>query len=268
MYEIGLDGTTIAAVRARLGLDSGYASRLIRHLEAEGLVETVPDPTDRRRRRLMLTPGLGHEAWQTLDRRSVEQIESLTTPLGRRRTTELAGLLEAADRLLAVAGARFDVVDARAADAQTAMATYFAELDVLFTSGFDAGDALDADCAAFDPPSGVFVVARIRDETVGCGGLWTIEPSVGEIKRMWIDPAWRGVGLAGRLLADLEAHSRRLGHRRTILDTNEVLLDAIAMYERSGYTPIERYNDNPYAHHWFEKRWRSEPDAEGPGSGA
>lgn len=38
-----------------------------------------------------------------------------------------------------------------------------------------------------------------------------------------------------------------------MLDTNETLVEAIAMYERAGYTPIERYNDNPYAHHWFTK---------------
>jgi hypothetical protein len=39
-----------------------------------------------------------------------------------------------------------------------------------------------------------------------------------------------------------------------VLDTNEVLTEAVAMYERNGYVAIERYNDNPYAHHWFAKR--------------
>ena len=254
LFEIGHAGATIADVRARLGLDSGYTSRLVRRLEADGLVQAVPDEEDRRRRRLTLTEA-GRAEWDLLDQRSVDQIVSLTTPLGQRRTNELASLLRAAEHLLDAADARFEATDPRSEAAQTAMATYFAELDVLFRGGFDPGDALTADAASFDPPSGVFVLAKIQERAVGCGGLWTIEPGVGEIKRMWIDPAWRGVGLAGRLLADLESRSRALGHLRTILDTNEVLHDAITMYERAGYTPIERYNDNPYAHHWFEKRW-------------
>jgi predicted GNAT family acetyltransferase len=83
--------------------------------------------------------------------------------------------------------------------------------------------------------------------------LLTIEPGVGEIKRMWIARAWRGLGLAGRLLADLEARSIAIGHHTVRLDTNSTLTDAIAMYERAGYTPIGRYNDNPYAERWFEK---------------
>lgn len=260
LFEIGRTGAAIGDLRDRLGLDSGYASRLVRRLEGDGLVHTEPDEHDGRRRRLVLTAA-GHEAWDLLDRRSVEQIDALTTPLGPRRTAELADLLHAAERLIAAAGARFDPVDARAPEAQTAMATYFGELDVLFRDGFEVGDALTAECAAFDPPSGVFVLAGVGGRTVGCGGLWTVEPGVGEIKRMWIDPAWRGLGLAGRLLADLERRSRGLGHRRTILDTNEVLHDAIAMYERAGYTPIDRYNDNPYAHHWFEKHWHDPPSA-------
>ncbi len=148
------------------------------------------------------------------------------------------------------------VVDARSADAQTAMAAYFAELDSLFTNGFDPGDSLTADVAAYDPPTGAFVVAYTdADEAVGCGGLWTVEPGVGEIKRMWVHPDARGQGLAGRLLRDLEQRSQAMGHTRTILDTNEVLHGAITMYQRAGYVAIERYNDNPYAHHWFEKRW-------------
>ena len=55
------------------------------------------------------------------------------------------------------------------------------------------------------------------------------------------------------MLRELEALARRLGHRRVVLDTNGTLVEAIAMYERAGYTPIDRYNDNPYAEAWFAK---------------
>ena len=75
----------------------------------------------------------------------------------------------------------------------------------------------------------------------------------GEVKRMWVHEQWRGAGLGSRMLRELEALAVRLGYDRVVLDTNRTLTEAIAMYERAGYTPIERYNDNPYAEAWFEK---------------
>ena len=94
---------------------------------------------------------------------------------------------------------------------------------------------------------------------MACGGLqWIDDPTAGEmraeIKRMWVDSAWRGRGLAGRLLRFLEQTAVESGRRTIRLDTNPVLLEAIAMYRKAGYTDIERYNDNPYAGLWFEKR--------------
>ena len=70
---------------------------------------------------------------------------------------------------------------------------------------------------------------------------------------MWVDPRWRGGGLGARLLRQLENRSRQLGHGTIRLDTNQTLHEAIAMYESVGYRRVERYNDNPYATHFFEK---------------
>ena len=148
----------------------------------------------------------------------------------------------------------FDIVDPRSPDAVASMAAYFAELDERFPGGFDAGDALTSEAAMFGPPLGAFVVVRVDGVMVGCGGLQTIGHGVGEIKRMWIHPDHRGRGLASRLLATLESTCRALGNPVVRLDTNAVLTDAIRMYERAGYLPIERYNENPYAQRWFEKR--------------
>ncbi len=133
------------------------------------------------------------------------------------------------------------------------MSAYFDELDQTFPTGFDPGDTLTADAAQFDPPSGEFVVIRVDDDVAGCGGVYSLEPGVAEIKRMWVAPTWRGLGLASRLLGDLEQRAARLGNRTVRLDTNATLTTAIAMYERAGYRTIERYNDNPFAQRWFEK---------------
>lgn len=133
------------------------------------------------------------------------------------------------------------------------MRCYFGELDERFPTGFDPGDAATEGAAALAPPGGVFVVVRLDGRTVGCGGVQRVDPDVGEVKRMWIDPACRGLGLARRLLAELERHGRALGYRRMVLDTNAALREAVALYVSSGYAAVERYNDNPYAERWFAK---------------
>lgn len=147
----------------------------------------------------------------------------------------------------------FDVSDPLGDDAQAAMASYFAELDQLFPGGFDPGDGATAGAAALGPPDGAFIVVRVDSAVAGCGGVQRLDARTAEIKRMWIHPANRGVGLARRLLAELEHHARRLGHTRVVLDTNGTLLPAIALYESSGYEPAEPYNDNPHAERWYTK---------------
>jgi GNAT superfamily N-acetyltransferase len=147
----------------------------------------------------------------------------------------------------------FRVVDAASAEAVGAMRSYFAELDARFEGGFVIGAALDDAAVWMNPPHGRFLVAERGGRVVGCGGVQRIDTSTVEIKRMWVDTSVRGVGLGKRLLARLEAEAADMGADRVVLDTNRVLTQAIAMYETAGYTPIGRYNDNPYAHHWFTK---------------
>ena len=91
------------------------------------------------------------------------------------------------------------------------------------------------------------------DVVVGCGAIQFVDASTAEIKRMWVDPSRRGIGLGRRLLGHLEAEVRSSGRSRVVLDTNDALTEAITMYGRLGYVAIERYNDNPYADRWFEK---------------
>ncbi len=80
----------------------------------------------------------------------------------------------------------------------------------------------------------------------------TLAPGLGEIKRMWIEPGHRGRGLGSQLLGALEAASLELGHERVRLDTNGALREAIRLYAARGYRPIDRYNDDPDATHFFE----------------
>lgn len=137
--------------------------------------------------------------------------------------------------------------------AQACLHAYYAELATRFPEGFDLDATVSADPDECRPPHGQFLVAWDGETPVGCGALKTLAPGVGEIKRMWVHPSMRGSGLGGRLLAQLEHEARVLGMVRVRLDTHARLDEAIALYRTRGYRAIERYNDNPYAHHWFEK---------------
>jgi DNA-binding MarR family transcriptional regulator/GNAT superfamily N-acetyltransferase len=250
LFEIGPAGVGVGELRDRLGLDAGYLSRLLRRLERDGLVATAADPDDARRRVATLTAA-GHEAWRELETRSDEVARRILAPLSASKRARLADALHTADGLVRAATAEFVEVDAASAPAQAAMTEYFAELARRFPSGFDATGYLQPE--DYNPPNGRFFVAVSDGEVIGCGGLVWMDATAAEIKRMWIDPAWRGWGLATRLLRHLEQTALAAGYRVTRLDTNPVLLEAIAMYRGAGYRDIARYNDNPYAGLWFEK---------------
>jgi GNAT superfamily N-acetyltransferase len=151
-------------------------------------------------------------------------------------------------------GPTFSVVDAGSPESRLALERYVGELEERFPTGFDGRQALDEAGAAFNEPSGRFVVAKLDDEIVGCGALLWLDQDTAEIKRMWVDRQRRGIGLGRRLLTHLEGEASRAGRSRVVLDTNAALTEAIAMYRASGYVAIERYNENPSAHHWFAKQ--------------
>ena len=252
LFEIGTETWAVLGLRRRLGLDSGYVSRMLRQLETEGLAVVEADPNDGRQRTVRLTPA-GRREWRRLDNRSERLAQQLVAPLSERQRVELATALATAERLFRAATVEFDTVDPRSVDARWAMDEYFAELDRRFSGGFDPTGAYDTDSVALREPTGAFVVLHSDRETLGCGGLQRVDDATSEIKRMWIRDDWRGAGLGRRLLEHLEGMAREHGRTRVVLDTNGSLTEAISMYGRMGYDTIERYNDNPYAQHWFAK---------------
>jgi len=139
-------------------------------------------------------------------------------------------------------------------EARWCLGQYYGELASRFDGGFDPGVKAYAGNDEARPPAGLFVIARLDGRPAGCGSFFRRDGSTGEIKRMWVAPDARGMGMARRILGALEAAARAAGVAAIRLDTNASLKEAQALYRKAGYTEIARFNDNPYAHHWFEKK--------------
>jgi len=158
------------------------------------------------------------------------------------------------ERLFAAASITVEEEAANTIEARQCLAQYFKELAERFEQGFDPARSTSADPAELVPPAGLFLVARLDGQPVGCGALKINGRRLGEIKRMWVAPSARGLGIAQRLLDALEKHAADAGLNILQLDTNRSLSEARALYARNGYVEIAPYNTNPYAHHWYEKR--------------
>src|SRR5204862_3235406 len=122
-----------------------------------------------------------------------------------------------------------------------------------FEAGFDASQSTLPDAAQLTPPAGLFLVARLRGPPVGCGGL-KLHGEAADVKRMWVAPSVRGLGLGRRILQELEERGREAGAKIIRLETNRSLNEAISLYRAAGYREVDAFNDELYAHHWFEKR--------------
>jgi GNAT superfamily N-acetyltransferase len=105
----------------------------------------------------------------------------------------------------------------------------------------------------FSPPRGIFLVAKLARAPVGCGGVRTLDPATGEVKRLFVGRRARGHGVGRRLLEALERDARGLRFTRLRLDTPGNDAAALALFDDAGYRPIGDYNGNTRARYWFEK---------------
>ncbi|HYC31992.1 MAG TPA: helix-turn-helix domain-containing GNAT family N-acetyltransferase [Gemmatimonadales bacterium] len=251
LFEIGPEGSEVRRLRDRLGLDSGYTSRLLRTLERQGLVRTGPATGDSRVRFVTLTAA-GRREVAVLDRRSDQAAAELLERLAPSQREALTAAMGTVERLLLASAVELEVADPATPAARYCIAQYFEELGRRFEAGFDPARSISADAEELTPPRGWLVLAMLHGEPVGCGGL-KCAPAHGEIKRMWVAPAARGLGVARRILARLEAIARERRLPLLRLETSRSLTEAQALYRTSGYREVPAFNDEPYAHHWFEK---------------
>jgi GNAT superfamily N-acetyltransferase len=252
IFEIGPDGVDVRALRSKLRLDSGYLSRLLQSLERQGLIAVTKGDEDQRRRRVSLTRE-GAAERVAYDRLSDNLAASMLGPLDASGQRRLLAAMGEVERLIRAASVKVAAEPVDGEDSRLCLNAYFRELAARFEGGFDGTD----DYARVDdmtPPTGLFVIARLDGDAVGCGGFKRVDQATGEIKRVWTAPSARGMGVARRILRKLEAAAREKGLNTLRLDTNRALTEAHALYRSEGYKEVARFNDNPYAHHWFKKR--------------
>ena len=144
--------------------------------------------------------------------------------------------------------------------AQELLELYFGARAQSFPGGPDAYRRTVPVDAEYVPPAGVFLLAEGENLSgkpadVGCGGVRRIADGPAgprfEVKHLWVLPHARRHGIGRALLDELTRRARELGAAELVLDTNESLAAAGALYRSLGFTPIEPYNDNPNATTWL-----------------
>ena len=144
--------------------------------------------------------------------------------------------------------------DPRAKQARYCLGEYYAELSRRFKGGFEVSLSRDPDAADMIAPRGAFLVAMSDGLPLGCVGLKGGGRDFAEIKRLWVAPSARGLGLGRRLMTAAEDEARSLAIKVLRLDTNSALPEASQLYRKTGWTEIPRFNDDPYPDLFFEKR--------------
>ncbi|MGJ5176222.1 bifunctional helix-turn-helix transcriptional regulator/GNAT family N-acetyltransferase [Bradyrhizobium oligotrophicum] len=254
LNAIGHGRSDVAELRDYLALDSGLMSRLLRSLEDEGLVTTKQHPDDARRRIARLTAA-GRREFEAYETLSNAQASSMIARHGQPEA-----LLAAMDMVAAALGRNrigIDAVDPKGEQARYCLGEYYAELSRRFARGYDVALSRDPDAADMMAPRGAFFVALSDGLPLGCVGLKGSGGAIAEIKRLWVAPSARGLGLGRRLMDAAEAAARNLSIETLRLDTNSALAEAQQLYRKTGWTEIDRFNDDPYPDLFFEKRLSS-----------
>jgi DNA-binding MarR family transcriptional regulator/GNAT superfamily N-acetyltransferase len=250
LNAIGQGRGDVAELRDYLNLDSGLMSRLLRGLEEEGLITTTAHRDDARRRIAKLTSA-GRREFDAYEMLSNAQGEALLARHGKAEA-----LLAAMDLIASALGHRrisIETTDPRSDEARYCLAEYYGELSRRFKGGYEVALSRDPDAVDMIAPRGAFLVAMSDGMPLGCVGLKG-GGDYAEIKRLWVSPAARGLGIGRRLMTEAEDAARGLSIKLLRLDSNSALPEAAQLYRKTGWTEIPRFNDDPYPDLFFEKK--------------
>lgn len=248
---IGQGRSDVAGLREYLGLETSLMSRFLRGLEDEGLVETLPHRHDARRRVVSLTKA-GKTEYRAYETLSNAQAKAMLA--NHSRPQELLAAMDLVASVLGRERVAIEEADPRSEAASYCLDAYYAELSQRFEQGFEVSRSRNPAAEQMIRPHGAFLVAMSDGLAIGCVGLKGVSAGLAEIKRLWVAPSARGLGLSKRLMESAEDVARDLSIKTLRLDTNRALPEAKNLYLKTGWNEIGRFNDDPYADWFFEKR--------------
>lgn len=144
-------------------------------------------------------------------------------------------------RLSAVFGLSIEREPFGSPDAARLVAALDAELSLLYTQDQRFGPNLKPQ--HLEDGRGAFLVARDAGRAVGCGAIRLIDPGTVEVKRMYVEPGYRGRGVGRAVLQRLEAAAREMGATRAVLETGIHQTDAITLYRRAGFSAVDCWGE-------------------------
>ena len=110
-----------------------------------------------------------------------------------------------------------------------------------YVTRYGGRDAAAVEPGEFLAPRGLFLVAEVDGVPAGCGAWRALSPDVAEIKRVYVEPGFRRLGLAQLIVAELEDGAARAGHGSVVLNTGQEQPEALALYANLGYRPVDSY---------------------------
>lgn len=273
LYEIAqADGTPLAAVRQRIGIDAGYLSRILRSFGAAGLISRVRSPTDTRRHHLTLTDA-GRAAFADLDARASAEVHALLGRLTDGRQRQLLDAMRQVQTLLGPSRISPIVLrPPRAGEYGWVVARHGAlyRQEYGWDRSFEAlvarivADYLEVD----DPAAAQAWIAEVDGEPAGCVFCVPKEPGVAQLRLLLVEPRARGMGIGERLVDECIRFARDAGYRQLMLWTNDVLVSARRLYQRAGFRLVEETPFHGFGHDLTSQVWVLDlPDA-GASSGA
>jgi DNA-binding MarR family transcriptional regulator/GNAT superfamily N-acetyltransferase len=262
IFELGRqDEAEAAEIRRWLDLDAGYLSRILARFEADGLVRRSRSPGDGRRQVIGLTPA-GRAVFGRLDALSSEQIRGLLAPVPAARRSRLTAAMAGIREVLAGGTAGGTVVLRPPAPGdlgwvvQRNGALYAAEYG--WDETYEAVVArIVADYAARGGRTGEAAwIAEAGGERAGCVFCMRKSEQTAQLRLLLVEPAARGMGIGGRLVAECLAFARRAGYREIVLWTNDVLHAARRIYQRAGFELAGSAPHHSFGHDLVGQDWR------------
>lgn len=264
LFEVYLHpGIHAAELCAHLRMDKSYASRLFARFEKGGLLRRELVPGSRGLKRIYLTPAGLDEARQ-IDRRGREQIMDKLDHMDADRLRELCRSMLSIETLLRESETQADKsrkerpMDIRlipAYDHPQEVAALFSEYTDMLIAGdptfkkYLAVQNYDEEIrhleTKYGAPYGRLYLALCDGAVAGCIGLRRIDAQNCELKRLYVRPQFRGHALGELLVRKVIGDAVQIGYSAMLLDTLPFLQSALKLYERLGFTRIERYNNSP-----------------------